>query len=80
MIVVDTSALMAILLDEPDGGACMDALSTSEALSISAGNVSEALIVADRRGCGPEMRRLIYGLGLTVALFTPTVARHVAKA
>lgn len=80
MIVVDTSALMAILLDEPDAAACMDALSTAEALSISAGTVAEALIVADRRGCGPEMRRLIDELGFTVAPVTPAMARHVADA
>lgn len=80
MIVVDTSALMAILLDEPEGSACMDALSTSETLFISAGTVAEALIVAERRGCGPEMRRLIDGLGFIIAPVTKVVARHVAEA
>ena len=58
----------------------MNALSTAEALSISAGTVAEALIVADRRGCGPEMRRLIEGLGVTVAPVTPAMARYVADA
>ena len=80
MIVVDTSALMAILLDEPEAAACMDALSTAEALSISAGTVAEALIVADRRGCGQEMRRLLDGLGIGVLPVTPAMARHVADA
>ena len=80
MIVVDTSALMAILLDEPDAAACIDALSTADALSISAGTVAEALIVADRRGCGLEMRRLIDGLGFTAYPVTAAVARHVADA
>lgn len=80
MIVVDTSALMAVLLDEPEATACMDALSTAEALSISAGTVAEALIVADRRGCGQEMRRLIDGLGFNVSPVTPAAARQVADA
>jgi ribonuclease VapC len=80
VIVVDTSALMAILLDEPEAAACMDALSTAEALSISAGTVAEALIVADRRGCGQEMRRLLDGLGIGVLPVTPAMARHVADA
>lgn len=80
MIVVDTSALMAILLDEPEAAACMDALSTAEALSISAGTVAEALIVADRRGCGQEMRRLLDGLGIGVLPVTPAMARQVADA
>jgi len=71
---------MAILLDEPEAGACMDALSTAEALSISAGTVAEALIVADRRGCGPEMRRLVDELGFTIAPVTLAMARHVADA
>lgn len=80
MIVIDTSALMAILLDEPEAAACMDALSTAEALSISAGTVAEALIVADRRGCGQEMRRLLDGLGIGVLPVTPAMARQVADA
>ena len=80
MIVVDTSALMAILLDEPEAAACTDALTTAVALSISAGTVAEALIVADRRGCGQEMRRLIDGLGFSIPPVTPAAARHVADA
>lgn len=80
MIVVDTSALMAILLDEPEAAACIDLLSTTPTLAISAGTVAEALIVADRRGCGQEMRRLIDGLGFDVAPVTPAAAGHVADA
>ena len=80
MIVVDTSALMAILLDEPEATLCINALSTAEALSISAGTIAEALIVADRRGCGQEMRRLIDGLGFDVSPVTPATARAVADA
>lgn len=71
---------MAILLDEPEAADCMDALSTAEALSISAGTVAEALIVADRRGCGQEMRRLLDGLGIGVLPVTPAMARQVADA
>lgn len=70
MIVVDTSALMAILLGEPEAGACMGALSTADALLISAGTAAEALIVADRRSVGPEMRRLVDELGCAVAPVT----------
>ena len=80
MIVVDTSALMAVLLDEPEAAACTDALTTAVALSISAGTVAEALIVADRRGCGQEMRRLIDGLGFSISPVTPATARNVADA
>jgi hypothetical protein len=45
-----------------------------------AGTVAEALIVADRRGCGQEMRRLIDGLGFDVSPVTPAAARAVADA
>ncbi len=80
MIIVDTSALMAVLLDDPEADACTDALTAAEALSISAGTVAEALIVADRRGCGQEMRRLIDGLGFSIVPVTPAMARNVADA
>jgi len=80
VIVVDTSALMSILLDEPQAMACTDALSTGAALYISARTLAEALIVADRRGCGQEMRRLIDGLGFNIASITPAAARLVADA
>ena len=80
MIVVDTSALMAILLDESAASACMDALATADELAISAGTVAEALIVADRRHCGQEMRRLIEGLGFHVSPVTLATARQVADA
>jgi ribonuclease VapC len=80
MIIVDTSALMAILLGEVDSDACMDVLEGAEALVISAGTVAEALIVADRRGVGEEMRRLLDGLGFEISPVTPAAARLVADA
>ena len=46
MIAVDTSALMAILLDEPQADACMAAIEEADKLLISAGTMAEALIVA----------------------------------
>lgn len=46
MIAVDTSALMAIVLNEPKGQACMTAIEQADELLISAGTVTEALIVA----------------------------------
>lgn len=80
MIIVDTSALMAILLGEVDSDACMDVLEGAEALVISAGTVAEALIVAGRRGVGEEMRRLLDGLGFEISPVTPAAARLVADA
>jgi ribonuclease VapC len=80
MIAVDTSALMAILLDEVSADACIAAIEAEEKLLISAGTVAEALIVADRRGVGKEMTALIDGLGFEITPLTPAAARRVAAA
>lgn len=80
MIAVDTSALMALLLGEPEADACAEALETSGQLLISAGTVAEALIVAGRRNLGPEMDTLIGGLGFEVVNITPASALRIANA
>lgn len=80
MIAVDTSALMAIVLNEPDADACIAALEAEAEIIISAGTVAEALIVAVRRNVGEEMATLIDRLGFTVETFTLASARRIAEA
>lgn len=80
MIVVDTSALMTILLDEPEAEVCMAVLEAEDRLLISAVTAAEALIVAARRNLGEEMERLIDGLGFEVVGVTPAAARRIAQA
>jgi ribonuclease VapC len=80
MIAVDTSALMAIVLGEPEADACIAALASESEILISAGTVAEALIVAGRRMVGEEMTNLIDGLGVEVVSITPTAARRIAQA
>ena len=80
MIVIDTSALMAVLLNEPEADACLAILELEDDLVISAGTMAEALIVAGRRGVAEEMWRLIDGLGLEIASVTPAAARQIARA
>jgi ribonuclease VapC len=80
MIAVDTSALMAIVLNEPDADACAAALAADDHLLISAGTIAEALIVSARRDRGDEMAELIDGLGLEIVNVTPAAARGVAEA
>ena len=80
MIVVDTSALMAIVLDEPQSSACIAALEVEVDILISAGTVAEALIVAARRNVGEELASLIDGLGFEVEAVTPASARRIAEA
>ena len=80
MIAIDTSALMAILLDENEADRCSNAIETADRLLISAGTVAETLIVAERRGVGEQMAALIDGLGFEIAPVTPAAARRVAAA
>jgi ribonuclease VapC len=80
MIAVDTSALMAIILDEPEAEACIAALEAEDGILISAGTVAEALIVATRRNVGKEAASLIDGLGFEVVTVTPASARRIAQA
>ncbi|PBB19825.1 type II toxin-antitoxin system VapC family toxin [Mesorhizobium sp. WSM4313] len=80
MIAVDTSALIAIVLDEPAADACIAALGTEDELLISAGTVAELLIVAARRGVAEEVQSLLDGLGFEIAPVTEGAARRVAEA
>lgn len=80
MIAVDTSALMAIVLNEPEADACVSALAADADLLISAGTAAEALIVSARRNVGDEMAKLIDGLGFEIVSVTAASARRVAEA
>ncbi len=80
MIVVDTSALMAILLGEPEAEACVAALERAEDPLLSAGTMAEALIVAARRNVGVEMARLIDGMAFEIVAVTSASARRIAIA
>ena len=80
MIVVDTSALMAIVLNEPEADACIAVLEGEDQLLISAGTVAEALIVSRRRNVGEEVETLIDRLGCEIVSVTPASARRIAQA
>jgi ribonuclease VapC len=80
MIAVDTSALMAIVLNEPEADACIAALEAENDILISAGTVAEALIVSVRRNVGDELASVIDGLGFEVVTVTLASARRIAQA
>jgi ribonuclease VapC len=80
MIAVDTSALMAVVLNEPHADACIAALEAEGDLLISAGTIAEALIVAARRNVGEEMALLIEKLGFEIISLTSVSAKRVANA
>lgn len=80
MIAVDTSALIAIALNEPDADACAAVLGADDQLLISAVTVAETLIVAARRNVDDIVRDLIDGMGFEIIGVTPASARRVAEA
>jgi ribonuclease VapC len=80
VIVVDTSALMAIALDEAQADACVAVLVRESEAAMSAAGVAEALVVAARHDRGREMADLIDGLGFEIVPVTEASARRVAAA
>jgi ribonuclease VapC len=79
-MVVDTSALMAILLGEPDAERCIAALEAQNEVMISAGTLAEAMIVAGRRNIGGEMNALVEGLGFEIVSVSGAGSAKVAEA
>ena len=80
MMVIDTSALMAITLEEVEARRCIEAIQAEEMLVISAGTLTETLIVAGQRGVADEMKGLIERLHLQIAPVTATSAYGAAEA
>jgi ribonuclease VapC len=80
VIVVDTSALMEIVLDGPLADACGAVLEGADDVAISAGTLAEALIVAGRRGVARPVERLARGVGIEVVPVTHAATRRVSDA
>jgi ribonuclease VapC len=80
VIAVDTSALLAILLDEPLADDCDAVLNAEDRLLISAGTLTEALIVAQARNRGEALEALITGLGFEIVPVDGAMVRRVAAA
>jgi ribonuclease VapC len=78
VIVVDTSALMAILLEEPEGNACIDAMEAASELAISAATAIEALVVADRRNLRAQMQTMLDSLGFEIVDVDAASVRRIA--
>ena len=79
MIGVDTSALMAIVLNEAAGPACMEALRANSPLLISAGTLTEALIVSQARHSREDLQSLIDDLGFEIMPVTGATARRIGR-
>ena len=80
MIVLDTSALVAFLKEEPQGEACGAILASDRRLVISAGTLAEALIVAGSRGYGEAIATMVWGGRIEVVPVTADTASRMARA
>ncbi|WP_043341150.1 type II toxin-antitoxin system VapC family toxin [Belnapia moabensis] len=79
-MIVDTSALMAILRDEPDAALYGAALTTATTVAISAATLVEATMVAEGRTGQPMEDRLGRLLGQAKAEVVSFTAEHAALA
>jgi ribonuclease VapC len=78
MLVVDTSALLAIALLEPEVLSFMDTLEAADRRLISAASVVEAGIVAEARAGvlgGDRLDKIIVELGIEIEQVTADQAR-----
>ena len=80
MIVVDTSALIAILLNEPARHLCLAAINNEAEVLISAGTLAEAYMVALGRNVGPHLKELVTELKLQVIPLTAEFAYQAGEA
>jgi ribonuclease VapC len=80
VIAVDTSALMAVALDESLAEACIVALEAEDEILISAGTLAEVLIVSARRRVGAKMADVLDGFDLNIVPVTPATARRIGEA
>lgn len=74
MIVIDTSALLAIAFNEPERAACQGALLVDQRRLMSAGTLAEALITSESKGIGAAVRSLIEAAAPEVVPVTEVTA------
>lgn len=78
MIAVDTSALMAVVLNESQAEACRAVLAAENDIIMSAGTMTEALVVAVGRSVLMEMNELLESLDVQIEPVSATAARRIA--
>lgn len=75
-MIIDTSALLAILRDEPEAAACAQAIEDATGRRISAGTLLEAAIVIDASGDPVASRRLDELLNVAHVVIEAVTAEH----
>jgi ribonuclease VapC len=78
--VVDTSALVAIVLREEAAPLCIAVLQSETEILMSAGTLAETLVVSARRRVADEMARLFDVVSIQFETVTPASAKRVAEA
>jgi ribonuclease VapC len=79
-MVVDSSALLAVILGEAEGEAILDLLAKTVSVRMSAATLTETLIVASRLNRLAEAESLIAGLGIEIMPLMPADAVRAADA
>lgn len=79
-IVVDSSALLAVVNGERKAQACRNVMESQRILVISAATLTETLIVSRRQGVADEIERIIAGLGFVIIPLSEWLARKAADA
>lgn len=80
MIVVDSSAVLAIAQNEIGRERCQEVLVAADELLMSAGTLTELLIVAHGRGIYGNVLSFLDGLDIRILDVTPDVAYRIGEA
>ena len=83
MMVVDSSAIVAVFLSEPEAGAMCDLLRAADEARMSAANLAECHIVLDNRtgdDNGELLRALLFEFGIAIEPVTAGDAWVAAEA
>jgi ribonuclease VapC len=75
-VIIDTSALLAILRDEPEAPSCARVIEQADVRRMSAGNMLEAAIVIDASGDPVASRRLDELIEVAGIIIEPVTAEQ----
>jgi ribonuclease VapC len=79
MVVLDTSALVAILLGERAADRLLRAIETADVVGISAGTLAECFVVAHGKNIAAEMRELLRGIAPLVLDVDEATAERIGE-
>jgi ribonuclease VapC len=80
LIVLDTSALVALLLGEPEAPRLSRRIAGEDVLLMSAGTAAEALILSGQRGFRPKLEAMLADLAVEIVPLAASDVGRVADA